>query len=294
MSLPEDLRQELLGTLGIDSYFPRVLLPGAPKSRPCEWPESWLQTESARLPGIDALEPDHASTEPELTGPRTSPESPPESPVFSTVETVETVETVKSSRNSQAPAEHQSASDTEKGPGKEPGKQSASRKRSEDFRFQMLCIRVNEKLALINAMPHIGPRQLTSPHLHLLHNLLRAGGIDSQHMWIEDKPFSWPLVQGEYVDNSKSAAAVAFNAYLQQKLSDWQFSTLMVMGEEIYRHIFTHGEEGSTDSDVKLAAALPEPDDQPWQHIYMRSLDEMLNNPALKKEAWHALVAAQV
>ena len=52
MSLPEDLRQEYLETLGIVSYFPRFILPAAPHPQACEWPESWTQAQPAQKDAI--------------------------------------------------------------------------------------------------------------------------------------------------------------------------------------------------------------------------------------------------
>ena len=43
MPLAEDVRQEYLQEMGIDSYYPRLKLPGAPESSQVEWPESWQQ-----------------------------------------------------------------------------------------------------------------------------------------------------------------------------------------------------------------------------------------------------------
>ena len=73
--------------------------------------------------------------------------------------------------------------------------------------------------------------------------------MDTQDLLIDEKPFHWPMVQGEHVDNSKSAAATALIAFLQQKLVDWQFKNLLVMGEQVVTGLFVAPDEANSDSD---------------------------------------------
>jgi len=295
LSLPEDLRQEYLETLGIVSYFPRFILPAAPHPQACEWPESWTQAQPAQKDAIPDYPDEGQSAASETArvinqdvqvSPPPAPPSPqvrlkPDSTPPATSAQVETSTTPSSKRKVAV----------------------------EDVRLQLLCIRVNDNLAVLNAMPHFGPGQLSRQHLALLHNMLQASGMDTQDLLIDEKPFHWPMVQGEYVDNSKSAAATALIAFLQQKLVDWQFKNLLVMGEQVVTGLFVAPDEANSDGDngdkqnlgpslnpdmsasdptkdSGHAVSRPKFESQTWQTFYTRSLDEILQTPFLKKEIW--------
>ncbi len=295
MSLPEDLRQEYLETLGIVSYFPRFILPAAPHPQACEWPESWTQAQPAQKDAIPDYPDEGQSAASETArvinqdvqvSPSLAPPSPqvrlkPDSTPPATSAQVETSTTPSSKRKVAV----------------------------EDVRLQLLCIRVNDNLAVLNAMPHFGSGQLSRQHLALLHNMLQASGMDTQDLLIDEKPFHWPMVQGEHVDNSKSAAATALIAFLQQKLVDWQFRNLLVMGEQVVTGLFVAPDEANSDGDngdkqnlgpsldpdmsasdptkdSGHAVSRPKFESQAWQTFYTRSLDEILQTPFLKKEIW--------
>ena len=144
----------------------------------------------------------------------------------------------------------------------------------DEFRLQLVCIQAGDHLAIINVMPHLGPGQLSGRHGSLLENILKSSGISSDALNVESKPFQWPMMQGADSDNSRPAAAKALMAYLQQKRADWNFSTLLVMGEQAIRQVF----EEMEDEDI------PNLQSQEWQTHFCRSLDELLHNPPLKKE----------
>ncbi len=305
MSLPEDLRQEYLETLGIVSYFPRFILPAAPPPEACDWPESWTQPQPVSQSTIAEQTPEEKS------------------PIIETGSVIQ--KHIQATNDSIVPlseprpkADSAGLAATVKSPEKytspdqaETGGNAANRKKAnlEDIRLQLLCIRVNENLAILNAMPHFGPGQLSRQHMALLQNMLQASGVDTQSLLIDEKPFHWPMVQGEYVDNSKSAAAAALIAFLQQKLEDWQFKNLLIMGEQVVSRLFIPSEEGdrnaaSGDNHEQELSQNPETlasdtandspppgshlkmESQIWETFYARSLDEVLHTPMLKKEIW--------
>jgi hypothetical protein len=289
LSLPEDIRQEYLQTLGIDSYFPRFTLPSAPESKPCDWPDSWLKEKQKSIDksvaeagpaNVEAAE--LASVKPitDRAGeniPTTTHSAQPErTPVEHKPSLHIKVASPKNNKESVAETEVQTDPAT------------AVKPRQEEFRLQLLCIRVSEELAIINAMPHFGPKQLTSQHMKLLQNFIQASGFNLETLQVDEKPFHWPMVQGEFVDNSKSAAASALTAYLQQKVVDWQFRNLLVMGEQVVSRVFTLDEEQQSGEEGKVKNSLSL-DEQSWQTFYTRSLDEILQSPGLKKEVWSVL-----
>ena len=252
MSLPEDNRQEYLQALGIDSYFPRRSLPGAPESRQCEWPETWHEIE------------EQAQESPsQESGANPEPEFVPEMPLPDSQVTTETTST-PTTRKKEEVVEDSTAN------------RESKVKAGEVCRLKLACIKVNPSLAIINAMPHMGQGQLQVQHRHLLANALKASGITAEGIAMDDKPFHWPMMQGEQSDNSRAAAAAALTAYLQQKFTDWQFKTLLIMGEQAVIHVFEEN-DGDSDNTASLEG-------HGWSCVFTRSLDEIFHNPLLKKE----------
>lgn len=327
MSLPEDLRQEYLETLGIVSYFPRFILPAAPKPEPCEWSEAWklqrladtqaISQQIGQIPAqtTSAEASTQASTQASTGSSATvivqtgqlacEPASPPPEPRLEPESSRPRVSSRHSPERELPQTDVQATKATNK------------RKSSlEEIRLQLLCIRVNDNLAILNAMPHFGPGQLSRQHMALLQNMLSANSINPQSLLVDEKPFHWPMVQGEFVDNSKSAAATALVAFLQQKKVDWQFKSLLVMGEQVVTRLFTASEEDNADVEdggtksAKVStsagksaresaadsadspahsstpAIMPTMESQAWETFYARSLDEILQTPVLKKELW--------
>lgn len=257
MTLPEDSRQEYLQALGIDSYFPRRSLPGAPESRQCEWPAAWqvLKEKSQETHSQKIGAKPESESAPE-TKPAVSKAAPKTTSTPTTREMEEAVEDSTANGESKVNA-------------------------GEECRLKLACIKVNPSLAIINAMPHMGQGQLQAQHRHLLANALKASGIQSDEIAMDDKPFHWPMMQGQQSDNSRAAAAAALTGYLQQKFTDWQFKTLLIMGEQAIVHVFEEDVE-----DNEKSASL---EGHGWSCVFTRSLDEFFHNPLLKKELWAVL-----
>jgi hypothetical protein len=267
LPLPEDLRQEYLQVLGITSYYPRLKLPGAPESVLVPWPQSWQRISQE----VTQQGSNDGNDEKGLESP-----SVKQAPSRPTIHEISTPASTVRSASDNATGKEGDTSDIETEHTSSPG----VNKPHEEYRLQLVCIRVNETLAILNAMPHLGPRQLPARHLNLLQNLLKVAGISHENLLVEEKPFHWPMVQGQQVDNSKNAAASALMAYLQQKLADWQFGNLLVMGEQTITEMFApeHDEQ-----------AVVNIEEQDWQTYYTRSLDELLQRPVLKKELWQVI-----
>jgi len=278
LPLSESTRREYLEALGIDSYLPRVQLPGAPLSPLARFSmsaaESGQVLESQADPEVKAPEV-KTKAAPVVDAPaRPAPKGTPggSKTAVPTADTGLRKVEAKPAANDQ-PAEKAAV------PHEVPREMPR-----EEVKLQLLCIRVGkgEKgAAVIVAMPHLGPSHLGTGHQALLANLLRACGLAAGDMEIEDKPFRWPMVTGLHVDNSRRAAASALMAYLQQKRADWQFSNLLVMGETVISGLFAADPEKDDDR-----AQVKHLDQGDWHVIYTRSLDELLQRPTLKKEAW--------
>lgn len=251
--------------MGIASYFPRFVLPGAPVSKACEWPEGWKREDVAL----------------EQRQPGETPDTQPSEERTGAVEEVAVGKVDEKARPREVPA-----AETVSDVSVESRADVVRTFPADEIRFQLACIRVNDALAIINAMPHLGPQQLSGQHRSLLENLLRAAGIECAEMRVEDKPFRWPLMEGEHVEKSRTAAAAALTAYLEQKLADWQFTHLLVMGEHLITHVFSNDDSEEKKSEEKKGERAPTLDEQRWKTGYTRSLDEILNRPVLKREVW--------
>jgi hypothetical protein len=242
--LSESQRLEYLKALGIESYFPRMQLPGAP--------ESSLVILEDPAETIQETAPVSESVPAKLILKAAPLSGEPATPISAKEEHVDTP----------APAT------------------GVKHRAREEIRLQLLCIRAGSNLAILNALPHLGPGQLSARHKTLLTSLLAALGIPAEDMEVESKPFTWPMVTGLHVDNSARAAAIALLAYLQQKQSDWSFGRLLVMGENALQPVFITSEED------KDSSAGPSLDHGKWKFALTRSLDELLQHPELKKESW--------
>lgn len=254
MPLPEAQRREALQILGIDCYLPRVQLPGAPES--ALYPPATAQPAAPLAPDVSS-----------------APAAVPE-PV-NEVANRQSATPARATRT-QAAVEQPAEKAVPAPPSPAPEKAATdSRKVREEIKLQLVCIRAGGDLAILAAMPHLGPTQLSARHQALLANLLRGCKLAPGDLAIEEKAFRWPMVTGLHVDNSKRAAASALKAYLHQKMTDWETCKLLVLGEAVVGRLF------ESDDDTPALALSAD-----WQIAWTRSLDELLQRPALKKDAW--------
>jgi len=270
LSLPESQRRETLQALGIDCYLPRVQLPGAPDSS--LYTVYTVVTEQVTQVSAPATAPAQADAAQDHRPAPPAPSTRAERVAAKVTEKPAQPELPQAREKTQEKAQ-------EKLPKKAPEQAAADTSRvREEIKLQLVCIRGGGDLAILAAMPHLGPTQLSPRHQALLANLLRGCRLAPGDLAIEEKPFRWPMVTGLHVDNSKRAAAMALKAYLHQKMSDWETRKLLVLGEAVVRRLF--------ESD----AETPEPPLPPdWQIAWTRSLDELLQRPVLKKDAWQQI-----
>lgn len=260
MTLTEIQRQEYLQIMGVQSYFPRYILPGALESKQCEWPAELL---------VDM--PNSTSTE-KIVETHTKPELEP------------------FAEDNKAKPQHSQDkldnSDAEKSDN-EASKEVDNEFREDGARFQLAFIRVTDRLCILNLMPYVGRKQLTAVHQKLLINIIKSLGIAHEDVFFDDLPFRWPFTEGEHVDKSKTAARAALIAFLEQKLTDSKFDHLLVMGEMVMGFVLDEDAEQSL-----TAGDFHQGENIPWQTAYTRSLDEILNRPQFKKDVWQQLKPA--
>lgn len=257
MSISEAQRQSYLETMGIHSYFPRFILPGAKESFACAWPE---EIEPLSVVASDASEIDfeqETSSAPVLTE---------EKPVVASSVKAAESPARKILFDSETEVKPKPATESKETVQTAPLVNSDS---AEEVRFQLAFIRVNEQVCILNQIPYIGLSQLSNTHQTLLINLLKALKLETTNVLFEPMSFSWPMGEGAHFDKTEAAAGLALNSYLEQKHSDGTFKLLLVMGE--------------------MSAKFIDSDQADWQVVCTRSLDEMLAMPQIKRDVWSQL-----
>ncbi|MEX2365934.1 MAG: hypothetical protein WD601_04975 [Pseudohongiellaceae bacterium] len=189
--------------MGITSWFPRYILPGAKPSVACRWPES-LQPEP---------------------GPK--PESPSPAPASAKIDTGQSRAHTDAIRNSlkEIKSETRQAA-TVQGT-------AASAQPQAPIRFKLVMVRLNEAVCLINQLPHVGGDGLSAVHLRLLRNICHSLSLPLDGDLQEQSGFSWPLTEGMDLAHNTEAAREALHAFVDHKLSDKPCRALLIMGESL-------------------------------------------------------------
>jgi hypothetical protein len=130
--------------------------------------------------------------------------------------------------------------------------------------FQLLFFQVDDDLAIVNQVPALARPQLQEKQVALLANMLRWLGksVPAQ----APRVFRWPLPGLEHLAATMQAQTSLLH-FLEQAASERGFRFLLQLGAQA----------------VTPAASA-------WQTFNTHSLDEMLALPALKREAWQALL----
>ena len=271
----ETQRQEYLKTMGIQSYFPRVVLPGAKPSPEYDFDET----------------PD--SDEPSLSAIASAVKRP--------------VENVSDSKGSSASSgnsvldELRAGATTSRKPAISPEKEdltvqsgSAGRDSTTDealdkegsteeaaeLRFSLNYYKITPTLALVNEVPHQNASNQDAQIMALMKAILLALSIDVEVSALRAENFSWPLSADLDLDsNSAELASKALSGFMQMRQHKDQFGDLLVFAARSEELIL--GEDSSL-RDFKSAC-------ESFNLTVTKSLHSMLVHPALKKEVWQDL-----
>ena len=254
-SSAEAQRQWYLRQLGVSSYYPRFVLPGAAPSPlrdvpPAQVPATPMQERDPSAPGqqVPARPPDtKGSGKDILAGLRRAP-PPDETAAAQTAPAQPGVAVTE--RQGDAPAH------------------------IETPHFRVLLLRAERGLAVCNQVPLQGGEGLGKQEQRLLQNMLAWLGTP----WLASPPrnFLWPPrgLEDSTAD-ARDVAARSFFGFLEQAQQEQGFSRLLLMGNSALELLDTWQQSGDH--------ALP------WQAFRTPSLGEMLAQPLLKREAWQAL-----
>lgn len=257
-SSAEAQRQWYLRLLGVNSYFPRFVLPGALPSQPCE------------LPAPESMAP-AAAREATPPAPDIPASQPASKPSVSEAGKAGTLRRVLLEEDA-APTR----------PAAVPGPSAASESRGESPaagvapRFRMLLLRTERGLAVCNQVPLQGPEALQAQEQRLLQNILAwlGTGLGAGR----PRAFLWPpLGLGADGADAEALAARSLFGFLEQAQQEQGFTRLLLMG--------------STAPDLLQRWQDAEGRALPWQAFRSHSLGEMLAQPLLKRETWQSLQA---
>ncbi len=254
--MDEITRQEYLSSMGIQSYFPRYVLPAAKSSKQCEWPEKLSEDTSEKLsdePKINiefkqAIESQPAST---------SRPKEDHAAITKTLTEVEKVEKVVKVVKEEKGEKEEKEEKVEK-----PETNTAI----EEVRFQLAIIYVNTDTLVLISRPYMqASNSLSAVQQQLFSNIFNALYQGPVSLNSDIKPFLWPFSEASHMEKDGQAAKASLGAYLEQLKTKHSFTRLILMGEKIAQFV-----EASDKHELTVC----------------RSLDEMLKMPKFKREVW--------
>ncbi|TQV80032.1 hypothetical protein FKG94_10180 [Exilibacterium tricleocarpae] len=245
-------RQTYLQHLGVDSYSPRWLLPGAAPSRACPLPPAGA-----------------ASAAPVSAAPVLSPSPVAEAASTAAVEPVAAPVANPTEINPPATA-----------PVADPPRQTAvAPVAAEVPRFALTVWRIGTELLVIDSRE----AQLALPTDRLLANIVAALGYRLPQL-PKAQVLRWPVLENGAADQGEQEAREMVQAFLQAQAARQPLTHLLVMGETAARYVLDQSVPfvdilGTAMPVAPLSAAA----------IVVPSLAAMLQDPAQKAVTWRAV-----
>ena len=185
-----------LQALGISTYYPRFILPGALPSQACAWPEA------------DKAIPPALPVTPNIT----------ESKPVTAVTQLKTARISKPVQQARVSVAQQS-----RNPVVAPSKAVEV---DDQLQFQMVLLLAANNVAICNQIPALAKGQLSNKEQQLLHNMLQWLGCPLQNK-VGARFFNWPLPG---IAGSRLVAGNSLHSFLQQARQEMGFSHLLLMG----------------------------------------------------------------
>jgi hypothetical protein len=294
-------RQHYLEAIGIDTYMPRWILPSAASPFSCQpvlpQSEADLQAAAQAAAASSALVADSQMTESVAQPDRVVPEAmasvvseaysePPqvaaavaqEIPAKAApLEVLASIDgTTETEKKSSTPV---SAKSILEGLGDE---------KRPDPRFALSLWQINEHLMVIDSRHS----ELALPTEPLLRNILSALGFARQPL-PKAEVLRWPMFENNYEPQGQAIARETLQAMLEGMLESQPCKYLLLMGAEACHYILsdTHVGEGF-DPKASLESHLGQSfvmDAMSVSAIVVPSLNDMLQQPQLKRDTWRAI-----
>lgn len=267
----ESLRKAYLNAMGVDVYYPRANLPGAKLSPAYEF--DLKQSNDSPASEIK-LVPAPALIKDSVEGPVRE----------AAKETVR--ENVESIRNAVSAGESQSEvlprHSSPESMAAESGASEHAVAASSSLRFALRYYRINDALAVIDEYPLQQNSSSDKECLHLLKNILRALGINSEMPEYTAEKFNWPLVEGLTQDSDEATAAKqALLGFIKGRQQQDGFKNILVFAGLI-DDLLLGTAENQDRRDYRNG-------DADFFITLTHSLQSMLSYPQLKKDVWQQL-----
>lgn len=260
--ITEQSRQDYLDAMGIQTWFPRAILPNALPHREFDFSDETDDTPD--LPELSAREAMQALGLPKA-------HDKPESENFEPIVKAPVRPTLVTTKVKTEPSTTT----------------IIKRKKAEPAtsQFRLVTLAPNDDCLVIAEMPHSGLNQFTRFHLRLLNDILRS--ID--HTATTDTPMSefiWPMgnlgLMGQ-MDQSDSSAADAVCAYLSNQFGLARRKVVLLFGSAAARFVIDPSRHFDDLRGV-----------QPGMHAEQlfavsHGLNELMKLPSLKAETWKDL-----
>lgn len=278
----ERQRQDYLEAIGIQPWFPRVILPGAKPSVICEWgcdpePESSAQSTLNQPPVEHSAYHQHGNDLGKFVATTTGyPTAHANTPIPDSHSILREL----GYEQEQIPAASLESAEptllTEAVPAEEEVDVIES---ADPFRF--VAVDISEHILAVVDLPWSGDfNQFSNLHQRLLGEIIKALDLPTDHSWKQGL-FAWPILQ-ETVPVHRRFAKEAANAYLINQFGLKRRKTVLLFGRTGAALIW--GESQTLDIAFDQCRGTHERDGIRYGITY--SLGELMQIPSLKAEAW--------
>ncbi|PCJ27950.1 MAG: hypothetical protein COA96_01950 [SAR86 cluster bacterium] len=261
-------RQAYLDVMGIQTYFPRIVLAGAKPSPVYDFPIEQLAEPDPKTNGRVRI--DRETPKEKVRHQRSRPSEPSiEKP------------TIESKVESKAGVRSEQSEKREV-TGLEQADKSPPLEEQDKLKFSLRYIKINEQLAIIDEVPHQKSERLTREDLALLTAILTALCVDYADSEFKPESFSWPLAAQLSMKNDPAEEAKrALSGFIQMRHDTDKFSNLLVFAGQI-DSLLVRQENELELRDFQAKGSN-------YFFTITRSLNSMLAYPSLKRDVWQHL-----
>ena len=268
----EALRQQYLGTMGIQPFYCRYRLPNAKPSniQPTLPAAGTTEIEAGEI----APASPHQVYAPPAPEHRTAQSQPSAGANRSRIDQLlgrapTEQKPAKPDQQSKAPI-----TNTRPQPIQEPAQQEVIA-----TPFRVIVIAPNDHCLVVADMPHSGEKMVTHAHTTLLGNILKA--VNEPVNQLEYREYSWPFSVRPFIVQNDANAREALTEFLDNQYGLNRRKTLLLLGPYAARFVLQPDELFESLRGVRAFAA---------GHCAVSfSLDQMMKVPACKPDAWQDL-----
>ncbi|MTI15542.1 hypothetical protein [Sansalvadorimonas verongulae] len=275
----ERQRQDYLEAMGIQTWFPRFVLPAAKPSHTCDWDYDDYPVEAFPEPAPSMSAPEQPlSVPPQNMGYQQPAYIPQQAPQPSPVPAAGVLKESSDILGELGFTTPQSTPDTK---GDEPcAAQTTDAEVIPAEPFRLAVVDVSETCLAIVDLPWSGLNQFTGYHERLLRNILKAVNQPCDQTF-EASVFAWPIIQ-EPIPVDRKYAREAVQCFLANQFGWQRRKTVLLFGHNSGTYLW--GSQESWDKPFDSFRGIQEKDGVTY--AITCSLGEMMGIPELKADAW--------